>query len=502
MSVRVKTQRPTSRPAWGRVWRGMGLGVVVASSVCVAGEFIADCEFIERPAKAGKESDGPRRTLVIPKLADVPALDGKLDDAVWKQAAPLDGFTRARAEAVRRATARSVKADPAEFLQDELTPSAGTGTRGYAYYTGTHLWLGLECLEPQPAKIKVNTAVSNAGQRDSSVWQDDDVELFLSPNNDGLTAYQFGINAAGVVYDGRNTRKPGSRSVKADKTWNTDVQAKTGRTAQSWTLELAVPLADLFEGDPTGTAWGLNIQRQRTTAGRSPHELQFWSLTDASAFPEMDRYGLLVFARKPGVEVLELGVVAPGYGENVLVARALNRADADVTLACRAVFEPEQGEPVRIDGTLYGPAGKEASLELPVQLTRKGAWSFQAELRAGARLIARREETFSIPDELLSVRLADSIYPLGDRYAKVRLRLNVAPVSLPTHALTLTLGQGERVVRRGEIRQVRSGEAVLFLDIGGLAAGTYDLCTRLLNAEGVTVSETDGRLVREKGPFD
>jgi hypothetical protein len=90
-------------------------------------------------------------------------LDGDLSDAVWKQAAVLDGFQHATAAAIQRAAARSVRGDPSEFLAKELTPSPEAATRGFVYCTDTHLYLAFDCLEPSLDKLRINTAIKNAG---------------------------------------------------------------------------------------------------------------------------------------------------------------------------------------------------------------------------------------------------------------------------------------------------------------------------------------------------
>ena len=322
---------------------GCSAVVAVVSLLCcgrtVAGDLVAATRFGPAAERADHAAEVDTRSAIIPRLARAPKLDGDLSDAVWGKAAALDGFTRERARAIQRAAGRSVQGDPAEFLAQELAPRPGTETRGAVFYTETHLWMAIECFEPHMKNIRVNTAVNNAGQRDSSVWQDDDVEIFLSPDRDGLGFYQFGINSAGVIYDGRARHNRQTGRIKVDRVWNSGVEAVAGRTAKSWTFEMAIPLKDLVEGDPTGTSWRFNVQRQRSPGYRK-FGMQFWSLTDASAFREPEKHGTISFGRRPTVEVASFEVGVPRFGANACSLLVHNRGEQPATLTCRGDLTP------------------------------------------------------------------------------------------------------------------------------------------------------------------
>jgi hypothetical protein len=102
--------------------------------------------------------------------------------------------------------------------------------------------------------------VAAGEKRDGDLWAGDSVELFLDVGHKHQRGRycQFIINPNGVVYDARN----------GDTKWDSAVVVKTGRFPGGWTVEAAVPLADLnVRPDAFPRVWGLNINRSRPELG-------------------------------------------------------------------------------------------------------------------------------------------------------------------------------------------------------------------------------------------
>ena len=479
---------------------------LLAASLTAAPPLIADCEFIERPAVSSRQfRAGPRREVVVPKANEEPTVDGKAAEAAWRGAAKLDGFTLARAAAIVRATSRSVKGDPGEFLLQEMTPPKGTETLGRVYYTDKSLCFFFECLEPKLGKLRVNTALKNAGRRDSSVWQDDDLEVFISPANDGVTIYQFAVNPAGVFFDGSSRYNPETRRRKVNRSWNCAAKFAAGRTGKAWTVEMTLPLKALFDGRPTGSVWGFNVMRQRTnglsTSRRSSWPLQFWSETDSSASSEPDKYGVLILGRKPTVEVVGFGVQDVKVGRNDLLLRVRNTGPA-AELTCGATLKREGKTVHDLRRALRFPARKTSEQRIPFEVKRPGEWTFSGVVTRDGRLITRRFERFVVPADLVTVRLADSIYHGRDRHAKAVVSINVTPGSLKGMSLVAALTRGKATVRESRLDRLRSGEAVVFLDLKGLPPATYNLRLRLFGPDGKMIAVAVRKLTKEEGPFD
>ena len=167
----------------------------------------------------------------VARPAAAPKIDGKLDDAAWRQAQPVVlGFLNGRWDMPSQRT-------EARVLADEKA-----------------VYFAVRCAESHPNRILA------AGKgRDGALWNGDTVEFFLDPGHKSKRFQYFHIivNPAGLVFDSRNK----------DKGWNANLTVKAGRTDAGWTVELAVPLADLGVAGAVPKVWGLNVNRQRPELG-------------------------------------------------------------------------------------------------------------------------------------------------------------------------------------------------------------------------------------------
>ena len=166
--------------------------------------------------------------MFVPKAAEAPKIDGRLDEAAWK---------RARALRFRHLSGRAAP------------PTQPTVAR--VLCDGRNIYFAFDCTDDDMKRLSV------AGDnRDDPVWQGDTVEIFLDPqHNQKLDCYfHIAVNPAGVTMD----TKGGS------KDWNPALKVATSRSAGGWKAELALPLSELgiAEGD-VPTVWGMNLTRYR-----------------------------------------------------------------------------------------------------------------------------------------------------------------------------------------------------------------------------------------------
>ncbi|MEN6644565.1 MAG: carbohydrate-binding family 9-like protein, partial [Armatimonadia bacterium] len=162
-----------------------------------------------------------RRGFKCGKLAAAPALDGQFSPSEWEGAAKLSGFVK----------------------HDDAKP-ATRATEVYVGHSGDKLYIAYLCHgQPQPKAAE--------RPRDGAVWEDDCAEIFLQPPGTE-TYYHLAVNAAGSRFD---ARCPGS-----DASWNPDWEAKAGRIADGWVVEIAVPWTSIG-GTATGT-WRVNFGRE------------------------------------------------------------------------------------------------------------------------------------------------------------------------------------------------------------------------------------------------
>ncbi len=142
----------------------------------------------------GTDKDQPTgRELTCRFTRTKPFLDGKLDDACWKDAVAVDG---------------------ARLLCDDQ-----------------FLYVGVECKGTAGDRLP----------RDSDLTGRDRVDVVVDVDRDYTTAYRIAVDAAGSVAD----------ECWGDRTWNPKLFVATAKTADGWAVELAIPLSELTGAKPS-----------------------------------------------------------------------------------------------------------------------------------------------------------------------------------------------------------------------------------------------------------
>ena len=178
-------------------------------------------------------------TLLIPKPAAGPTLDGKLDDACWKAIEPLDF--------------RLLDGTPAKPKQPTWAKLAATDST---------LYVAFRCADAEMPRL-----ISRQRERDANVWEDDSVEVFLKPGPEPTRDYHHLIvNPEGSFLD----------DFAGDAAaWQASVKIATARDADGWSVEVAIPFSELkLPADKAALAgpWRLNLTRMRPPRGDAAAE--------------------------------------------------------------------------------------------------------------------------------------------------------------------------------------------------------------------------------------
>ena len=197
-------------------------------------------------------------TAYVAETKTAPKLDGKLDDAAWKDARTLH-LARTLDGSGRAAQPTRVK-----LLLDRKAKM---------------LYVGVEAFEPLMSKLQV----SRRGH-DGPVWSDDSMDIFIGL---GGTYYQFAINAVGSTYDAR----------AKDASWNSRFKAAAGRDKTHWRLEVAIPLGRMARGEKLPAEWTANFNRARRVTGSL--EESSWSPTYSGDSHVPSRFGKMLFKPPP-----------------------------------------------------------------------------------------------------------------------------------------------------------------------------------------------------------
>jgi len=139
-----------------------------------------------------------------------------------------------------------------DFIQNE--PDSGTPstekTEAWIFFDDDQLYISARCWDSTP-----DGWIANEMRRDGEqLRRNDSFGVLLDTFHDGRNGFLFYVNPIGGLADELITDE---RTPNTD--WNTVWQARTGRFAGGWTVEIAIPFASLRYGD--ADTWGINLRR-------------------------------------------------------------------------------------------------------------------------------------------------------------------------------------------------------------------------------------------------
>lgn len=175
--------------------------------------------------------------IVVPRVGDdlAPKLDGKLDDALWKTAAPIEKFYET-------------------VFGDNREPSVKT--RAYVAYDAKYLYVGVFCSDPDPSKIRAPFA-----DRDQVVGTDDNVALFIETAGDKRVAQEFRVSPRGIQGDAVFNDASGNEDFSPDFYYDTAAQIVTEGAATGWSAEFRIPFSSLRFKPEGEQKWGIMVWR-------------------------------------------------------------------------------------------------------------------------------------------------------------------------------------------------------------------------------------------------
>jgi hypothetical protein len=196
--------------------------------------------------------------LQATRLRESVRVDGVLDEDAWQAAQVARDFTQQSP----RPGAPASLATEARVLVDD----------GAVY-------VAVRAHDPAPDSI-----VARLARRDVDVHSDW-IHVALDSYGDRRSAYQFGVNAAGVKRDSRITD-----DTREDVSWDGVWDAATRIDEHGWTAELRIPLAQLrYRVDDAAASWGFNVRRVVARLA----ELSYWAPVPHNAGSYVSSFGEL-----------------------------------------------------------------------------------------------------------------------------------------------------------------------------------------------------------------
>lgn len=183
------------------------------------------------------------------------------------------------------------------FLEDgpsltTVTPISHepTPTRGWILATDTHLHVFMEA---EDRDLRAERT-----ERDSGVWRDDVMEVFLQPEPGG-GHFNFEINPLGTIFDGHTGAPPPqfNPDVEIGITVHGTLNDPADRD-EGWNLEVAIPFDAIGRPAP-GDVWRFHLARYDWSIHAPDGEKQLSSTAPLTVvdFHRPEQWGELVFRR-------------------------------------------------------------------------------------------------------------------------------------------------------------------------------------------------------------
>ncbi len=236
----------------------------------------------EEPIKSPKYESYKRKGDVI--------IDGKLDDPDWQKSAWSDLFVD---------------------IQGDKKPKPKYNTRFKMLWDEDAVYVAAKLEEPH--------IWSTIAKRDSTIYWDNDFEVFMDPDGDGCCYFEFEINAQNTPWDLLMT-KPYYQGGTFLNDFDfkglqhaTNIQGTINDpsdTDKCWTVELRIPLKSVNEKIVPGTTWKMNFSRvewlqvdvkngkyikRPGTEGFGNEENWVWAPTGIIDIHRPDKWGTVTF---------------------------------------------------------------------------------------------------------------------------------------------------------------------------------------------------------------
>lgn len=317
------------------------------------------------PAIASAAPPDRVTAAVVPAAATALKLDGEFSEAVWEHAPAIRDFRQR---------------EPKEGAE----PSFATEVK--VAYDRSNVYVAVLARDPDPSKI-----VGLRTRRDTdspSDW----ISVIFDSFRDRRTAFEFGVNPAGVKLD-RYWYNDSNDDIGWDAVWDVGV----ARTGEGWRAEFRIPLSQLRFHPSDSTSFGFAVVRR---IGRLS-EIDTWPLLARSANGFVSSFGELagldLDASTKRLELVPYAVAQMNTqqsdGENPLISSRDGNGSAglDLKYAIRpgltltATVNPDFGQ-VEADPAVVNLSGFETFFaeRRPFFLEGSGMFTFDLDCNDGS----------------------------------------------------------------------------------------------------------------------
>jgi hypothetical protein len=250
---------------------------VIAVVVGITSVALGASDEPSRSAAHGPEGAATIDALAIPAGSDPIKIDGDLSEDVWTRTQAITEFQQR---------------DPDEGA----APTHATDVR--VVFDATSLYVAIRALDAEPDRVA--GLLTRRDETSPSDW----VSILIDSYHDKRTAYEFGVNPAGVKYD-----RYWFNDTNNDRSWDAVWDVAAAQSPEGWRAEFRIPFSQLrFKAGDSG-AIGFAVVRTVAHA----NEISTWPLLARSASGYVSSFGALRGVVRNGVQKkLELMPYAVG----------------------------------------------------------------------------------------------------------------------------------------------------------------------------------------------
>jgi hypothetical protein len=242
------------------------------------------------------------KSYVATYAKQAPKIDGNISDAVWQQAVWTDQFVD---------------------IEDDLKPKPHMGSRLKMLWNDSCLFIAVQMDEPH--------LWANLTKHDDVIYNDNDFEIFVDPDNDGRNYFEVEVNQLNKIFDlflPKAYRDGGDALIGWDATGlesAVQLQGTLNNSAdkdKGWTVEFKIPFKAITmgfgKGFPTdGSQWRINFSRvewdtyikdgkyvklTNDKGSNLPERNWVWSPQGIISMHMPERWGYLQFTRQQSAD--------------------------------------------------------------------------------------------------------------------------------------------------------------------------------------------------------
>ena len=334
------------------------------------------------------------REVAAAPAAEAITVDGRLEEPVWEAAPPIE-----------------------HFVDHRVLRLESLETRARLAYDEDALYVAFECFDPDPADI----SAAFRGRDEHALC--DSVEVLVAVDAESKEFCHWIIDSQGTVFDARSARAADGM-VKYAIDWNGSAEVKAARGDDRWTIEMAIPAADLgLTSKAGGECRALLCRNIVHTRPEGEEEQNAIVFLEGSGFRTVEKFARLRF-RSPGerpappqvgliLRPLEFAHETTGEGAGTRISGDLrietdrNLHDFRVTAECTDGVEP-LGQTVLGQAPLVGLMWRPKepfSILLPTEVpgvvctftvsSAEGTWTFVRRFGSPRRASVPAEDLYA-----------------------------------------------------------------------------------------------------------